>query len=118
MATNAKQYGAMRTSIYLIEDDSSVLEFVRSSLAARPEWTLCGASDRQFTAREYAAKAGAAVYLVDLGLPDGRGEDLLQLLSQSNPGAELLVSPCLVMKRGWSAHWRPAPLAMCSKRAA
>jgi DNA-binding NarL/FixJ family response regulator len=31
------------------------------------------------------------VYLVDLGLPDGRGEDLLKSLSRSNPSAELLV---------------------------
>jgi DNA-binding NarL/FixJ family response regulator len=29
--------------------------------------------------------------LVDLGLPDGRGEELLKALSRSNPGAELLV---------------------------
>lgn len=28
---------------------------------------------------------------MDLGLPDGRGEDLLRALSRSNPGSELLV---------------------------
>mgnify|MGYP004704219761 CR=1 FL=1 len=33
----------------------------------------------------------ADVFLVDLGLPDGRGEDMLRLLALTKPEAELLV---------------------------
>jgi DNA-binding NarL/FixJ family response regulator len=42
-------------------------------------------------AQTYAALSGADVYLVDLGLPDGKGEEMLKLLRRTNPHAELLV---------------------------
>jgi DNA-binding NarL/FixJ family response regulator len=81
----------MQASLYLIEDDPSIHDFVRQTLLARPDWSLVGSSSSFAHATEHAAKAVANVYLVDLGLPDGRGEDLLKMLSHSNPSAELLV---------------------------
>ncbi|MGA0570974.1 LuxR C-terminal-related transcriptional regulator [Variovorax sp. VNK109] len=81
----------MQTSIYLIEDDTTVHDFVLRTLQARPEWKLAGYSASFAHAAENAADAAASVYLVDLGLPDGHGEDLLKMLSVSNPGCELLV---------------------------
>lgn len=81
----------MQTSLYLIEDDLRIHEFVRSAMVARPTWNLVGSSTSFAHARVHAVQAMANVYLVDLGLPDGRGEDLLKILSQSNPSAELLV---------------------------
>ena len=81
----------MHTRLYLIEDDPTIHDFVRRSLAARPAWSLLGSSSSFAHACEHAAKATAGVYLVDLGLPDGRGEDLLKMLALSNPSAELLV---------------------------
>ena len=81
----------VNTSIYLIEDDPTVREFVQRALRDRPEWTLVGYSDGFGHALQHAADAVANVYLVDLGLPDGRGEDLLKHLSVTNPGSELLV---------------------------
>lgn len=87
----AKNHAKMHTSIYLIEDDTTVRDFVVRALEARPEWQLVGYSGSFAHARDHAADAAANVYLVDLGLPDGRGEDLLKLLATSNPGSELLV---------------------------
>lgn len=81
----------MHTSLYLIEDDPSIHDFVRRALLARPAWSLVGSSSSFAHASAHAASATANVYLVDLGLPDGRGEDLLKMLAQSNPSAELLV---------------------------
>jgi DNA-binding NarL/FixJ family response regulator len=81
----------MQTAIYLIEDDTTVRDFVVRALQARPEWKLVGYSPSLDHARAHAADAAANVYLVDLGLPDGRGEDILKTLSKSNPGSELLV---------------------------
>jgi DNA-binding NarL/FixJ family response regulator len=81
----------MHTSIYLIEDDTTVRDFVVSTLLARPDWKLVGYSGSLAHAQAHAAEAAANVYLVDLGLPDGRGEDILKALSKSNPGCELLV---------------------------
>jgi DNA-binding NarL/FixJ family response regulator len=81
----------LRASIYLIEDDASVRDFVVQALQQRPDWTLVGYSPSLGHAMAHAAQAAAGVYLVDLGLPDGRGEDLLRALSRTNPEAELLV---------------------------
>jgi len=81
----------MPTSIYLIEDDALVRDFVLRVIGQRPGWRLAGYSPTLTHARAHAAVAAADVYLVDLGLPDGRGEDLLRSLSRSNPGSELLV---------------------------
>ena len=77
--------------IYLIEDDRSIVRFVEETIALRPEWRLVGHSDTVTHARTMAPLSAADVFLVDLGLPDGRGEDLLRLLHVSKPAAELLV---------------------------
>ncbi len=81
----------MHTTIYLIEDDPTVRLFVERTLEKRPEWRLVGHSPTYAMASAQAAHTAANLYLVDLGLPDGRGEDLLKSLSRSNPEAELLV---------------------------
>jgi len=85
--------GQMAASIriYLIEDDRSILRFVEQSLSMRPDWRLVGYSDSYAHAQMLAPNSAADVFLVDLGLPDGRGEDLLKLLAEKRPRAELLV---------------------------
>jgi DNA-binding NarL/FixJ family response regulator len=77
--------------IYLIEDDPTILQFVQRAMLSRPQWQLVGVSDSRNHARQHALDEVANVYLVDLGLPDGRGEELLHWLSEARPDAELLV---------------------------
>jgi DNA-binding NarL/FixJ family response regulator len=77
--------------IYLIEDDPTILQFVQRAMLSRPRWQLVGVSDSRNHARQHALDEFANVYLVDLGLPDGRGEELLHWLSDARPDAELLV---------------------------
>jgi DNA-binding NarL/FixJ family response regulator len=77
--------------IYLIEDDPSILFFVQEAMRSRPQWRLVGVSDSRSHAMGHALEDAANVYLVDLGLPDGRGEDLLRWLADERPDAELLV---------------------------
>lgn len=79
------------TRIYLIEDDRSILRFVENALQQRPDWRLVGYSDTYAHAEMMAPNSLADVFLVDLGLPDGRGEDMLRLLAEAKPDAELLV---------------------------
>lgn len=79
------------TRIYLIEDDRSILRFVEETLKQRPDWRLVGHSDTVAHAEIMAPNSLADVFLVDLGLPDGRGEDMLRLLADARPEAELLV---------------------------
>ncbi len=79
------------TRLYLIEDDRTVLRFVEESLKLRPYWRLVGHSDTYAHAEVMAPNSLADVFLVDLGLPDGRGEDMLSQLALAKPDAELLV---------------------------
>lgn len=79
------------TRIYLIEDDRTILRFVEDTLQLRPKWRLVGYSDTFAHASVIAPTSNADVFLVDLGLPDGRGEDMLRQLSVAKPDAELLV---------------------------
>jgi len=79
------------TRIYLIEDDRTILRFVESALRQRPQWRLVGYSDTYAHAEMMAPRSLADVFLVDLGLPDGRGEDILRVLAEVKPEAELLV---------------------------
>ncbi|WP_439113363.1 LuxR C-terminal-related transcriptional regulator [Hydrogenophaga sp.] len=79
------------TRIYLIEDDPTVLHFVRQTLLQRPSWQLLGHSASMAHACAHTLSSSANVFLVDLGLPDGRGEDVLRILARYKPDAELLV---------------------------
>jgi DNA-binding NarL/FixJ family response regulator len=79
------------TRIYLIEDDPGVFQFLQNALTARPGWRLVGHSESLADARQDAPASSANVFLVDLGLPDGRGEELLWLLAEARPEVELLV---------------------------
>jgi DNA-binding NarL/FixJ family response regulator len=79
------------TRIYLIEDDPTILQFVQQALLLRPQWTLLGQAGSLAEARQHALLSDANVFLVDLGLPDGRGEEVLRLLARHQRDAELLV---------------------------
>lgn len=81
----------MKTKIYLIEDDPTVLTFLKQALLLRPDWEFAGHSPTVQDAEHYAPLSQADVYLVDLGLPDGRGEEVIRLLRRTNPHTELLV---------------------------
>ena len=77
--------------LYLIEDDPTILRFVEQTLLGRPQWRLVGHSDTLAHAKLVAPFSLADVFLIDLGLPDGRGEEMLRTLSIARPDAELLV---------------------------
>ncbi|MCS6810207.1 MAG: response regulator transcription factor [Tepidimonas sp.] len=79
------------TRIYLIEDDRNILRFVEDALRLRPDWKLVGQSETYAHAQLMAPHSLADVFLIDLGLPDGNGEDMLRILAESRPEAELLV---------------------------
>jgi len=79
------------TRLYLIEDDPLILKFVRETLVLRPGWRLLGVSTSLAHACEHALSAQAHVFLIDLGLPDGRGEALVELLARHRPESERLV---------------------------
>ncbi|MFT5934823.1 MAG: DNA-binding NarL/FixJ family response regulator [Hydrogenophaga sp.] len=93
-ATPAAPSGSLAgddTRLYLIEDDPLIMQFVRETLVLRPGWRLLGVSPSVAHACEHALSAQADVFLIDLGLPDGRGETVVELLARYRPQAERLV---------------------------
>jgi DNA-binding NarL/FixJ family response regulator len=54
---------------------------VEEAMQMRPHWELVGYSDTLSPCRVMAPNSLADVFLVDLGLPDGRGEDMLRMLA-------------------------------------
>jgi DNA-binding NarL/FixJ family response regulator len=86
---SASEHGEV--NIYLIEDDPTILTFVHQAIARRPSWRLIGSAGTQAQAMADGPGSCADVFLVDLGLPDGRGEEVLCHLSARCPDAELLV---------------------------
>ena len=78
--------------IYLIEDDPTILSFVTQALAGRPGWQLVGHAGSVVQALQMAPVSGANVFLVDLGLPDGSGIDVIRAAHQRWPSCHVMVS--------------------------
>ena len=79
--------------VLLVEDHSSFREAVASVLEQQPGFKVAGQAGSLTEAREMleneAAKVDVAI--LDLGLPDGYGADLIKELREKNPQAQALV---------------------------
>lgn len=78
-------------AVYLIEDNHRFSEALKEALAQRSDMTLVGHSATLAHALEHAVAARADIYLVDLGLPDGEGFEVIRDLAQRHPESERLV---------------------------
>ena len=76
------------TPLLLVEDDANVAGTLTSRLAAEGFEVTHAASVK--SAREAIAAGGFAVAVFDVGLPDGNGFEVAQLLRENSPGTALL----------------------------
>lgn len=79
------------TRIYLIEDDPFIIDLVTTTLQQRPDLELIGHASTLKEALDEAPRSGADVFLVDLGLPDGHGEAVLERIAQAYPHSHRMV---------------------------
>jgi DNA-binding NarL/FixJ family response regulator len=81
------------TRILLIDDHASAREPLAFMLNQEPDMTVIAEAGDLAEARRTLAEHGAAidVAVVDLGLPDGSGEEFIPELRETNPEAAALV---------------------------
>ncbi|MBK9162007.1 MAG: response regulator transcription factor [Nitrosomonadales bacterium] len=77
-------------SVLIVEDDDAVREHFARSIVQHPGLTLHGAA-ATFAEAERLMQKCPDVLLVDLGLPDGNGAELIRLLKAREPGSEAIV---------------------------
>jgi DNA-binding NarL/FixJ family response regulator len=75
--------------VIVVEDSAAVREAVSFEFAADARFEVVGEAATVAEARELLAQADVAI--IDLGLPDGSGADLIPELRRANPTARAIV---------------------------
>jgi DNA-binding NarL/FixJ family response regulator len=75
--------------VIVVEDSAAVREAVSFEFAADARFEVVGEAATVAEARELLAKADVAI--IDLGLPDGSGADLIPELRSANPTARAII---------------------------
>jgi DNA-binding NarL/FixJ family response regulator/signal transduction histidine kinase len=81
--------GVEQVRVLLVEDHTSVLQAIAGMFEREPDFTVVGRARSLAEAREQLQ--GVDVAVLDLGLPDGDGADLIAGLRAASPGAHALV---------------------------
>jgi PAS domain S-box-containing protein len=80
-----------RARILLVDDHTAVRQAIAAMFDREPGLVVVGQAASLAEARTVLAAAGVDVAVLDLGLPDGFGGDLIADLRRSNPQAQALV---------------------------
>jgi DNA-binding NarL/FixJ family response regulator len=80
-----------KTSILIVEDEPEFLRMYCDVIASEPSFDLVGAVTTLGDALALAEKAVPDVLVVDLGLPDGSGTELIRRACQLRPDCDVLV---------------------------
>lgn len=80
---------AKRVRVLLVEDQATVREAIMAEFQPETDFEVVGQAGSVAEARELLARADVA--LLDLGLPDGSGLELIRELRAANPTAHAIV---------------------------
>lgn len=86
MGTAAKTIG-----VYVIDDNADFTARVAQLLATLPGLALRGIAHTRMAAFKHVSDADVDVFLVDLGLPDGDGTELIECIHEKRPDAAIIV---------------------------
>jgi DNA-binding NarL/FixJ family response regulator len=82
---------ATRVRVLLVEDQANFRRLMVALLARQPDLEVVAQAGSLTEARRNAAEVSFDVAVLDLGLPDGNGADLISDLRGSNPGVAVLI---------------------------
>ncbi len=82
---------ATLTRIMLVDDHSDFRDLMVTLLEGQPDLEVVAQAGTMAEARAEAAAAEFDVVVLDLGLPDGNGADLIGELREASPGGAVLV---------------------------
>lgn len=100
---------APRVSVMLVEDQADFRHLMATLLDRQPDLDLVAEAASLAEARTHAATKEVDVVVLDLGLPDGTGTDLISELRADSPGTAVLIL---------SASLNPEALAMATEAGA
>ena len=80
-----------RTRVMIVEDHADFRGLIEVLLDRQPDIELLAQAGSLAEAREQAARFEFDVVILDLGLPDGSGADLIAELRRASPGVRVMV---------------------------
>ncbi|WP_343699408.1 response regulator transcription factor [Caulobacter sp.] len=85
--------------VALVEDDTAFQEAFRTALAGAPDLTMTGVAATAAEARGLLSASPADVLVVDLGLPDGSGIEIIGEANTRWPGCAIMVATTFADER-------------------
>src|SRR5450759_4368518 len=82
---------AAPTRILVVDDDDAFRESVCAAIARDDDLVLAAQASSVAAAREAIVRGEFDVALIDLGLPDGNGIDLIREISRIRPDVDVMV---------------------------
>ncbi len=83
--------GAFPIRVMLVADQPVFISLMEASLARQPDLEVVAQAESLSEARRHALSVIFDVAVLDLGLPDGSGADLIPDLRGPNPGVAVLI---------------------------
>jgi DNA-binding NarL/FixJ family response regulator len=88
----ATTYDHKRVRVFIVEDDEPLRAEFERMIAAHERLALAGSAASVADGRRGLAAAPCDIAIIDLGLPDGDGSELIEMLRQAAPRTAVLVS--------------------------
>ena len=82
---------ARPTRVMIVEDHADFRDLMEVLLGIQPDIDLLAKAGSLAEARDRGARLELDVAILDLGLPDGSGADLIADLRRANPGVRVMV---------------------------